>query len=185
MCDEGTYRQEIVNAAVTAMVKSHNADKAVYQQMLGEFLSNGDFMNVASDIYSFRKTLLYPSGWSDESAADVAKKALIQSTFWSPGLGAYGSQISVTFLNETEAEIKTLELLDNEPWTQWKSKIVAYSVSETDAGVIITIDNERLLMKNSNYYEQNAVELVPEFLTPSPEGYYMPAYTEYASECEA
>ncbi len=188
ICEEGTYTSDIVSASVTAIAHAaYSSATADAENMSAELLANPDVVAVAAKSFSFRQATIYSNPYADATIDIVKIKNVIVGTkFWGPGMGAYGSQTSIEFISTSEAKIGTLELLDQEPWSQWNYKTVKYSFEETFAGIVLVVDGERFtVQKDWAWSQDGSYIIVPEGAQPDANGYLIPTYAEYQSECEA
>ncbi len=189
MCEEGTYTSDIVSASVTAIIRASYSSPADAEKMSAELVANTDVQSVGSSSFSFREATIYATPHANTTSyIEKLRKVIVGTKFWGPGLGAYGSQTSVEFLSSTEAKLGTLKLLNQEPWSNWTYKTVKYTLEEiADGGeTVIVVDGVRYTMQKDWLWSQGgAYILIPEGTQPEADGYYIPAYVEYQSECEA
>jgi hypothetical protein len=187
MCEEGTYTSDIVSASVTAIARASYVTTADAEKMSAELLANSDVVAVAATSFSFREATIYSTPYA-EATTDIGKikNVIVGTKFWGPGMGAYGSQISIEFISTSEVKIGALELLDQEPWSKWNYKTANYSFEETFAGIVLVVDGERFTIQKDWAWSQDGTYIiVPEGAQPDANGYLIPTYTEYQSECEA
>ncbi len=189
ICEEGTYTADIVSSAIIAVQRASYVSTEEAKKMSTELLANKDVVTVGAKSFSFREATLYSTPYSD-SLADLTKfqTILVGTKFWGPGMGAYGSMKNIEFISEKEAVIETLEVLNEEPWSKWNSKTVKYTIEQTPNGIVLVVDNERFtVQKDWTYWGlgTGTYIIIPEGTQPDANGYLIPTYLEYPSECEA
>lgn len=180
-CDVGAFPTEINTTIRAALELARPGDVASFLKRIpakSKIRSDLAFL-ISAQVVKFNNV--------NETEAGFAKK--IQGTkFYAFGNGVYGSPKNVTLLANGVAEINTLEVLQDEPYTKWNTTQGKWAVkSVTTSGgpnFVLTVDGTDFQI-NEKYESGYEIWLEPVDRVPADQTDFARTLSSSPSLCEA